>query len=104
MIIYLKIYLHVTYLLNPITKIYIICFHSFQMDQLSENEFYHILDEFYQNYIGESAINFYIENASLSHQNVLIQFKKDKALEYVTNYNKYLDENLKSLKKLFDPK
>jgi len=83
---------------------YIICFHSYKLDQLSDNEFYNVLDEFYQNYIGQSAITFYIENASVVHKNTLIKFKKDKALKYVMSYNSYLGENFKSLKKLFDPK
>lgn len=83
---------------------YIICFHSYKLDKLSDNEFYNVLDEFYQNHIGESAITFYIENASGSHKSILIKFKKDKALKYVTDYNSYLDDNFRSFKKLFDPK
>jgi hypothetical protein len=83
---------------------YIICFHSYKLDKLSDDEFYNVLNEFYQNYIGQSAITFYIENASDTHKNTLIKFKKDKALKYVTGYNSYLEENFKSFKKLFDPK
>lgn len=82
---------------------YIICFHSYTLDKLDDNEFYNILEKFYQNYIGQSAIDFYIENASHSHRFTLARYKEDKALQYVTNYNSYLNENFKNFKKLFDP-
>lgn len=83
---------------------YIICFHSCTLDKLNDTEFYNILEKFYQNYIGQSAIDFYIENASQSHRFTLARFKEDKALQYVKNYNSYLDENFKNFKKLFDPR
>jgi len=83
---------------------YIICFHSYTLDKLNDTEFYNVLEKFYQNYIGQSAIDFYIENASHSHMFTLAKFKKDKALQYVTDYNLYLDENFKNFKKLFDPR
>lgn len=83
---------------------YIICFHSYTLDKLNDNEFYNILEKFYQNYIGQSAIDFYIENASHSHRFTLERFKEDKAVQYVTNYNLYLDENFENFKKLFDPR
>ncbi len=83
---------------------YVICFHSYKLDQLSDNEFYKILDDFYRNYIGQSAIEFYLENASESHKYVLVKYKKDKALAYVDSYNSYLEENFKNSKKLFLPK
>ncbi len=82
---------------------YIICFHSYALDKLDDTQFYNLLEKFYQNYIGQSAIEFYIENASVSHRYTLTKFKKDKALQYVTNYNSYLDENFKNFKKEFDP-
>lgn len=83
---------------------YIICFYTYKLDKLNENEFYDVLDEFYQNYIGQSALSFYIENASATHKNTLVKFKKDKALKYVMGYNSYLEDNFKNFKKLFDPK
>ncbi len=83
---------------------YIICFNTYKLDKLSDNEFYNVLEGFYQNYIGQSAIAFYIENASTSHQNTLIKFKKDKALNYVIGYNSYLDNNFSSFKNKFIPK
>lgn len=83
---------------------YIICFHSFKLDQLCDNDFYNLLATFYENYIGQSAIDFYISNASNSHKQTLIRFKKDKALEYVINYENYLEENFKKFKKLFNPR
>lgn len=82
---------------------YIICFHSYQLDKHSDNEFYNVLCDFYQNHIGKSAIDFYIENAKQSHLNTLVKFKKDKALSYVENYNLYLEENFKKYKNKFDP-
>ncbi|AFD06345.1 type I restriction enzyme HsdR N-terminal domain-containing protein [Solitalea canadensis] len=83
---------------------YVICFHSYKLDQLSDNEFYNILDDFYGNYIGQSAIEFYLNNASEGHKYTLINYKKSKALAYVENYNSYLEENFKNSKKLYLPK
>lgn len=83
---------------------YIICFHSFKLDQLTDNDFYNLLTTFYENYIGQSAIDFYISNASNSHKHTLIRFKKEKALEYVINYDNYLEGNFKKFKKLFNPR
>lgn len=82
---------------------YIICFHTFKLDKLDDNDFYDSLTKFYQNYIGQSAIEFYIPNASNPHKCTLSRFKKDKALEYVINYDNYLENNFKKFKKLFDP-
>ncbi|MFA7132823.1 MAG: type I restriction enzyme HsdR N-terminal domain-containing protein [Bacteroidales bacterium] len=83
---------------------YIICFHSYKLDKKSDIEFYEVLDEIYQNHIGQSAISFYLENACESHKATLIKFKKDKALKYVTSYNSYLDSNFKPFKDKFIPK
>lgn len=82
---------------------YIICFHSYKLDTLSDDEFYNVLIELYQNYIGQSAIAFYIENASISHKSVLIKFKKERSLNYVTEYNSYLNHHFKKFKEKFDP-
>lgn len=82
---------------------YIICFHTYKLDKLDDNSFYNVLNEFYNNYIGESAIAFYMENASNNHTNAFIKYKKDKAIQYVTHYNSYLDENFKHIKDFFDP-
>ena len=82
---------------------YIICYHSYKLDKLKNEEFYNVLNEIYQNYIGQSAIKFYIENATLEHQETLIKYKNDKALEYVKGYNMYLEQNFRDFKKLFDP-
>lgn len=82
---------------------YIICYHSYQLDKMSDIEFYDVLHDFYKNHIGKSAIDFYIENAKSSHLNTLIQFKKDKALSYVESYNNFLEHNFKKFKEKFDP-
>ena len=82
---------------------YIICFHTYKLDKLNDEQFYNILPDFYQNHIGKSAIDLYIENASYSHISTLIRFKKDKALNYVEDYNSYLERNFKKFKKKFDP-
>lgn len=82
---------------------YIICFHSYSLDKLSDNEFYDVLYDFYRNHIGKSSLDFYIENAKSSHHQTLIRFKKDKALSYVSNYNSFLDNNFKKFKEKFDP-
>ena len=37
---------------------YIICYHSFKLHKLTDDQFYNVLDKFYLNYIGESAISF----------------------------------------------
>lgn len=82
---------------------YIICFHSYKLDKLSDDEFYNVLLDFYQNHIGKSALDFYIENASSSHLRTLVKFKQDKSLEYVIRHNCYLDDNFKKFKDKFDP-
>ncbi|MFV8271260.1 hypothetical protein ACNQGP_15175 [Flavobacterium sp. GT2N3] len=82
---------------------YIIYFHSYKLDKLSEDEFYNVLCDFYQNHIGKSALDFYIENASSSHLRTLVKFKQDKSLEYVISHNSYLDENFRKFKDKFDP-
>lgn len=82
---------------------YIICLHSYQLDKLSDNNFYEVLCDFYQNHIGKSAIDFYIDNAKPSHLNMLIKFKNDKALSFVENYDLYLENNFKKIKNKFDP-
>lgn len=82
---------------------YIICFHSYKLDKLSDDEFYKVLLDFYQNHIGKSALDFYIENACSSHLRTLVEFKQDKSLEYVISYNSYLNENFMKFKDKFDP-
>jgi hypothetical protein len=82
---------------------YIICFHSYKLDKLSDNEFYSVLINFHENHIGQSAISFYIQNASTNHKSELIKFKKNKALEYVNTYDNYLNENFKNFKEKFNP-
>ncbi|MCU7549272.1 type I restriction enzyme HsdR N-terminal domain-containing protein [Chitinophagaceae bacterium LB-8] len=82
---------------------YIICFHSYKLYKLSEDEFYDTLERFYENYIGQSAISFYLENASDGHKRTLIKFKRDKSLKYVNSYNSYLEQHFKSFKEKFDP-
>lgn len=82
---------------------YIICFQSYKLDKLNDDKFYNILTNFYQNHIGKSALDFYIENANYSHLSTLIKFKKDKSLDYVVGYNSYLEDNFKRFKKKFDP-
>jgi hypothetical protein len=82
---------------------YIICFHTYKLDKLNEEDFYNLLEIFYKNYIGQSAISFYLGNASYTHKNTLIKFKKDKSLKYVNKYNSYLEEHFKVFKNKFDP-
>ena len=83
---------------------YIICFHSYELDKLNDAKFCNVLTDFYENHIGKSALDFYIENANNSHLNTLIQFKKDKAQSYVIGYDSYLEHNFKIFKEKFDPK
>lgn len=83
---------------------YIVCFHSYKLDRKNDIEFYDILDEIYQNHIGQSAISLYLESASENHKATLIKFKKDKALNYITSYNSYLDSNFPTFKNKFLPK
>jgi hypothetical protein len=83
---------------------YIICFHSFKLDKVTDNEFYDSLDKFYENYIGQSAISFYTDNARDSHKRIIIKFKKDKSLKYVISYDSYLEKHFKMFKAKFDPK
>ncbi|PKP02180.1 MAG: NTPase (NACHT family) [Bacteroidetes bacterium HGW-Bacteroidetes-6] len=83
---------------------YIICYHTYQLDKLNDEQFYNVLADFYKNHIGKSALDFYLENANSSHLNTLIQFKKDKAQSYVIGYNSCLENNFKKFKEKFDPK
>lgn len=83
---------------------YVICYHTYRLHKLSNNEFYDKIELFYENYIGQSAIIFYIENASSSHQTALTKFIKEKSRQYVTKYNSYLEQHFKRLKNKFDPK
>lgn len=82
---------------------YILCYQIHKLDKKSNGEFYDLLAYFYQNHIGKSAIDFYIENAYYSHKSTLVSFKKDKCLSYVNNYNSYLDENFSTFKEKFAP-
>jgi hypothetical protein len=82
---------------------YIICYHSFELDKLGDVEFYGSLEKFYENYIGQSAIFFYTQNASASHRGAIIKFKRDKCLKYVNDYDSYLEKHFKTFKDKFDP-
>lgn len=83
---------------------YIICYHSYRLDRLKDREFYEVLEDFYKNHIGQSAIYFYIENASTNHLAILSNFKRDKALDYVSGYEAYINQNFKNSKSKFNPK
>lgn len=83
---------------------YIICYHSYRLDKIDNELFYNNLESFFENYIGQSAILFYLENASVSKLNVYRRFKEDKLLSYAVKYNNFLDENFSKIKKEFDPK
>jgi hypothetical protein len=93
---------HISFYYSKIRD-YIISFHTYKLHRLDDTEFANIVGNFYHNYIGKSAIAFYISNASESHQHVFREFKKSKALNYVTSYNAYLDENFGTFKNLFRP-
>jgi len=82
---------------------YVICFHSYKLDKLNDVDFYNVLDELYGNYIAQSAIEFYLENASTSHKYTLTNYKKDRALAYAESYGSYLEKNFKNSKNLFLP-
>ncbi|MCY1634401.1 type I restriction enzyme HsdR N-terminal domain-containing protein [Marinifilum sp. D737] len=82
---------------------YVICFHSFKLNQLNNEEFYKLLPKFYENHIGQSALSFYMENANITHRDTLVKYKKDKALQYVNGYNSYLDFNFSKIKEKFNP-
>lgn len=82
---------------------YVVSFHSYKLDQLSDDEFYNILEILFENHIGQSALSFYIKNASFNHKQTLVRFKKDKSLKYVTTYNAYIEKHFKSFKEKFDP-
>jgi hypothetical protein len=82
---------------------YIICYHSYRLDKLTDNELYNILEDFYLNYIGNSAIGFYIKHATYQHKSTIVKFKKEKAEKYVINYEQYLDSNFRNFKEEFSP-
>jgi len=82
---------------------YIICFHTYGFDNLRESDFYKILDNLHLNYIGISALDFFMNNANSAKKTILEKYKKDKALSYVVGYENYLDNNFKGFKEKFDP-
>lgn len=94
---------HVSFYFSKIRD-YIICFHTYRLDKLKNDDLYAVLTDFYENHIGQSAIEFYTENASFDHLNTIRRFKTDKALTYVNAYETYLDTHLKAFKEKFDPK
>jgi len=83
---------------------YIVCYHAYKLDKQGNSEFQASLYDFYQNHIGKSAIDFYIENATRAHKDTLIRFKKENSLKYVIGYNSFLDHNFKKFKKEFNPR
>ncbi|MEY3422425.1 MAG: hypothetical protein RIR48_2739, partial [Bacteroidota bacterium] len=78
--------------------------HSYRLNTINDESFYQYLEGFYENYIGQSAINFYVKNASTSQLQVLSRFKKDKLKSYLNLYNDYLNKHFLILKKEFIPK
>ena len=93
---------HVSFYYSKIRD-YIICFHTCKLHQLDDRQFSEIIESLYENYIGQSAIDFYIGNASYNHRQILIEYKKSKALSYVTQYESYLEEHFANFKALFSP-
>lgn len=83
---------------------YIICFHSYRLNKIHDEVFYNCLTDFFENYIGQSAISFYLKHAKRSQLDAYIKFKKDKSLGYVNLYNSFLDEHFSKFKQEFDPK
>jgi hypothetical protein len=83
---------------------YIICYHTYSLEKLNKDDFHNVLEEFFKNYIGQSAIDFYMTNASTSHRVALSNFKMNKALSYVAGYENYLNRNFNNFKSKFDPK
>jgi len=94
---------HVSFYYSKIRD-YIIGFHTYRLDKLKADKLYDILSDFYANHIGQSAIAFYIENASSEHLDIIRRFKGDKARTYIEGYNAYLDTHLAPFKEMFDPK
>ena len=82
---------------------YIICFHSFKLDKLNDGDFYDSLGFFFENHIGRSAINFYLEGTSSPQVKVYKKFRKTKLIDYSVKYNDYLDRHFDKIKKHFDP-
>lgn len=83
---------------------YIICYHTYKLDTCTDDEFYNLLEHFYENHIGESAIKFYMENATAKQYRLFGHFKIDKFRNYVNSYNAYLETHFKRFKEKFDPK
>ncbi len=84
---------------------YIICYHTHKLHKLSNEEFYEVLNILYENRLRQSALSFYCNSGiSSSHEMILKRFKQEKALNYVNQYESYLNDNFKRFKKLFNPK
>ncbi len=84
---------------------YIICYHTHKLHKLSNEEFYEVLNILYENRLRQSALSFYCNTGiSSNHEMILKKFKQEKALNYVNQYDSYLNDNFKVFKNLFDPK
>jgi len=83
---------------------YIICYHSYNLDNIDDKKFYNYLEIFYENNIGESALDLYLNNANYSKINIVRNFKNDKSYNYALLYDEFLETNFKKIKKEFDPK
>ncbi len=94
---------HISFYYSKIRD-YVISFHAYKLHQLDDDQFSDVIESFYKNYIGQSAMSFYINNASESHRYVLREFKKSKALRFAATYNSYLENNFGKFKELFDPR
>ena len=86
-----------------IIRDYIICYHSYRLDKLQLSKFTDIIGEFYRNYIGQSAINFYAKNAPQDQLRRIQEFKVSKILQYLNLYEEYLNLNFPTFKKSFNP-
>jgi len=94
---------HISFYYSKIRD-YIICYHTFKLNKLNDGQFANVIEGFYDNYIGQSAIAFYTENASYHHRQVLTAYKQNKALSFVNQYQAYLEAYFSNFKSLFRPK
>tara|TARA_R110002167_G_scaffold319755_1_gene525549 strand:+ start:4460 stop:7465 length:3006 start_codon:yes stop_codon:yes gene_type:complete len=84
---------------------YIICYHTHKLHRLNNEQFYEVLNILYENRLRQSALSFYCNTGiSSNHEMILRKFKREKALNYVNQYESYLNDNFKRFKELFDPK
>lgn len=82
---------------------YIICYHSFRLHKMNSSDFYNAIQSFNRNFIGQSAMKFFIKYASSEQLKLIKKFKEDRILQYINYYENYINNNFLAIKSFLDP-